>query len=273
MLLPCVVKRAPHGAGSSMAIPARSVAAIRAASFHFLASLFVAALAAALVFLVWYPYPYREIAGGRDLFFLVVGVDVVCGPLLTLVLFNPKKSRRELALDLSLVALVQLGALAYGLYTVAMARPVYLVYEVDRFRVVSVADIPEGQLKPELGGFHLLPWDGPKIIGVREPRDVDEKVKSIDLSMQGNEPSTRPDWWADYALSKKQVLLRAKPVAELREKRPNDKVTIEKAVRDIGMTEENLAWVPLTSFKSSDWVVFIDKQSTEIKAFAPVDGF
>lgn len=256
-----------------MALSVRGMAAIRAASFHFLASLFVAALAAALVFFVWYPYPYREIAGGRELFFLVVSVDVVCGPLLTLVLFNPKKSRRELTLDLSLVALVQLAALAYGLYTVAMARPVYLVFEVDRFRVVSVADIAEGQLKPELGGLHVLPWDGPKVIGVREPRDVDEKLKSIDLSLQGNEPSTRPDWWADYALSKKQVLLRGKSVSDLREKRPSNKAAIDRAVQDSGIAEENLVWLPLTSFKSTAWVVFFDKQSAQIKAYASVDGF
>lgn len=256
-----------------MALSVRSKAAVRAASLHFLASLFVAALAAALVFFIWYPYPYREIAGGRELFFLVVGVDVVCGPLLTLVLFNPQKSRRELTLDLSLVALVQLGALAYGLNTVAMARPVYLVYEVDRFRVVSVADIPQEQLKPELGGFHALPWYGPKVIGVREPRDSDEKFKSIELSMQGSEPSTRPDWWADYKLSKEQVLLRAKPVSALIEKRPGEKLVIAKAVEESGAAEESLAWVPMTSFKSTAWVVFFDKRSAEIRAFAPVDGF
>lgn len=77
-----------------------------------------------------------------------------------MVLFNPQKPRRELNADLGLVILVQLMALAYGLYSLALARPVYLAYEVDRFRVVSVADIQEGELKPEWEGFCRLPWLG-----------------------------------------------------------------------------------------------------------------
>ena len=51
-----------------------------AAFAHLGLSLAVAALAAALVFFVWYPYPYNEVSGGRELFFLVVAVDVVAVP-------------------------------------------------------------------------------------------------------------------------------------------------------------------------------------------------
>ena len=70
--------------------------ALKAASWHVLCSVGVALLAAAVVFGLWYPFPYRDLSGGRELFFLVVAVDVVCGPLLTLVLFNPAKPRAEL---------------------------------------------------------------------------------------------------------------------------------------------------------------------------------
>ena len=60
---------------------------LRASSIHLGISLLIAALAALLVFGLWYPYPYREISGGRDLFFLVVAVDVAMGPLITLAIF------------------------------------------------------------------------------------------------------------------------------------------------------------------------------------------
>jgi hypothetical protein len=63
---------------------------LQASAAHFALSLLVAALAAALVFGVWYPYPYREISGGRELFFIIVAVDVVMGPLLTFAVFNRK---------------------------------------------------------------------------------------------------------------------------------------------------------------------------------------
>ena len=64
-------------------------------------------------------------------------MDVVCGPLLTLVLASPRKSRRERWLDFSLIGLIQLAALAYGMHSVWVARPVALVFEVDRLVVVT----------------------------------------------------------------------------------------------------------------------------------------
>jgi hypothetical protein len=251
----------------------RGSTALRAAAVHFFFSVLVAAVAAALVFGLWYPFPYRDLAGGRELFLMVVAVDVVCGPLLTLVLFNPRKSRRELFLDLSLVALVQLAALGYGMYTVAQARPVYLVFEVDRFKVVSAPDIQPGALKPEAGGLHVLPWTGPLIIGVRDPRDPDEKLQSLDLSMQGLEPSARPDWWQSFELSKSQVLTRAKPIELLRKKQPSAASLIDQAIAESGERESALGWVPLTSFKSTSWVAFVDLGTAKVKAFAQVDGF
>ena len=113
----------------------------RAAAIHLTISLALAALAGLLVFAVWYPYPYREISGGRELFILVVTVDVVMGPLMTLAVFNLSKPRKELFRDLAVIAVLQIAALVYGLWTVAVARPVHLVFEIDRFRVVhSIRD-------------------------------------------------------------------------------------------------------------------------------------
>ena len=121
-----------------MVMKFRMQRALRAAALHLGGSLLVAALAGALVFGLWYPYPYRELAGGRELFLLIVVVDVVCGPLLTLVLYNPAKPRAELWRDLGLVVLIQLAALGYGLHVVWQARPVYMVQEVDRLKVIEL---------------------------------------------------------------------------------------------------------------------------------------
>lgn len=101
---------------------------LRASGIHLGLSLGIAALAAVVVFGLWYPYPYREISGGRSLFMLVVSVDVVMGPLITLVIFNRAKPRRELMVDFSVVALLQLAALSYGMWTVFVARPVHVVF-------------------------------------------------------------------------------------------------------------------------------------------------
>ena len=83
----------------------------RAATLHLGISMLVAASAAWLVFAVWYPYPYREISGGRELFTLVVSIDVILGPLMTLIIFNRSKPRAELVRDLAVVAMIQLAGL------------------------------------------------------------------------------------------------------------------------------------------------------------------
>ena len=63
-----------------MTVSYRFRAAGRASGIHLLYSLGVALMAALLVFGLWYPFPYRELAGGRELFLLVISEDVVCGP-------------------------------------------------------------------------------------------------------------------------------------------------------------------------------------------------
>ena len=53
-----------------------------------------------LVFGLWYPGPYRLLAAAH-LFVLLIGVDVVIGPLLTFAVSNRGKGRRAPARDLS----------------------------------------------------------------------------------------------------------------------------------------------------------------------------
>ena len=69
---------------------------LRAAAIHLALSALVAMLAGVLVFALWYPFPYRDVSGGSELFRLVVAVDVVLGPLITFAVFNRAKPRKEL---------------------------------------------------------------------------------------------------------------------------------------------------------------------------------
>ena len=85
---------------------------LRAAAIHLALSVAVAGLAGLLVFALWYPYPYREISGGRELFLLVVAVDIVIGPLITFAVFNRAKPVAELRRDLAVVAPAAAGRAA-----------------------------------------------------------------------------------------------------------------------------------------------------------------
>lgn len=236
-------------------------------------SALIAGTCAVIILGIWYPWPLSEMLGGISLFWLIVFVDVVCGPLLTLILWNPAKSRSERMVDMGLIAVVQLAALAYGVHTMAVARPAYLVFEVDRIRVVSVSEINLASLSEAAGRLGQLSWTGPKLISVRSPRSNDELIRSIDLSMAGVEPSLRPGWWQEYALAKPEVLRRAQPIDFLLEKRPTQAPLIRLTVEQSGVAMDELRWLPFTSKRQMDWIVLIHKDSAEIRGYAKVDGF
>lgn len=90
----------------------------------------------------WYPGGLLAVQGGEPILLSVAVITLALGPLLTLVLFRPKKKRtRELVLDISLILVLQLGAFGYGVWTLSIQRPVYLAFLHDRFFVVTPQDV------------------------------------------------------------------------------------------------------------------------------------
>ncbi len=72
----------------------------KAAGIHLSISILIGLVVGALLFGVWYPPPFFHAAGADMLVLLLVGVDVVLGPLLTLIVF--KSGKRGLKFDLAL---------------------------------------------------------------------------------------------------------------------------------------------------------------------------
>ena len=253
---------------------ARIRAAFRAFGIHFILSLAVAVLAAFVILGIWFPYPLRHLAGGIDLFWILIIVDVVCGPILTGVLYSPKKPQRELVMDLLLIIIIQLGALIYGVYSIAQARPVVLVFESDRFVAVTAAQVDTANLPQALPAWQSLSWSGPILLGTRKASDGQETLKSIELSLRGLEPSARPGWWQSYDESRPAVRQRMKPLSTLRtEQVPEAQSVIDAAVRKTGLPITQIHYLPLVSKKSLDqWVALLDAQANII-GYASVGGF
>ena len=246
---------------------------LKASGIHLTVSISLAILAALLVFLVWYPYPYREISGGRELFLLVVAVDVIMGPLLTLAVFNIRKPRKELTRDIAIIGVLQLAALAYGLWTVAEARPVHLVYEIDRFRVVHAIDVPTELLDRAPAGMKSLPWTGPTLLSVRDFKDSNESFEATMAAVKGVNLGARPDLWQSYEAAKPQMLARARPLAELKTRFPAQSATIDAVLASkSNRAASTVAYLPLAG-RNIFWTVLIDNTSAEILGFVPVDSF
>jgi hypothetical protein len=247
-------------------------AALRVSGFHLLCSVAVTLLAAALVFGLWYAYPYRELSGGRGLFLLVVAVDVVCGPLLTLVLFNPAKPRAELWRDLSLVALIQLGALGFGLFTVWQARPLFLVLEMDRFKVVMAPDLDSAAIAALPAAMQPGRLSGPVTVAIREPKDSKERNAVLFASVQGGRDyAERPEFYLPYeGAAALKSLQRAKPLAVFLQKQPDQQDAARKLALEKGA--DMAQWLYLPVIARQDWVAVLDRQG-QIQGFLCGDGF
>lgn len=245
---------------------------LRAAGIHLCLSLVVATLAAALVFGLWYPYPYREISGGRELFTLVVAVDVILGPLITLAIFDVGKPLKELRLDLAVVALIQLAGLGYGLWTVSLARPAHLVFEIDRFRVVHAAEIPEDLLDKVQAGVDALPLSGPTLLAVRPFKDNKEKFDATMIALQGVPLSARPDLWQPYEEATAAVLKAGKPVADLKRRFPARSAELDALLARLGRAPGATLWLPMAGRKVF-WTVLVDATTAQVVGYLPLDSF
>jgi len=245
----------------------------KAALIHLTANACVAAAVAALVFGVWYPWPYRDLSGGTELFGLVVGCDVVLGPVITFVIFDLRKRRSDLVRDLGIVVALQLAALAYGLHMASIARPVVLALEENRFRVVSAADVLDSELPQAPVALRSLSLFGPRLVYTSVPSDSKQKEQAVSLALQGYDIGTRPSLWKPWdADAQRAARANAKALGELARRRPAARADIDAAAARSGRPMASLAYIPVIALRG-DWVALIDATSGQIVGFAAVDGF
>jgi hypothetical protein len=244
---------------------------LRAAVIHLGVSACIAALAAGFVFLVWYPSSMSALAGGINLFSILVSVDVVMGPALTFVAASPGKPKRELARDLSIIVVLQLAAFCYGLYTMALARPVALVYEVDRFRVITAADIEPALLGEAPAELATLSWTGPKTIAVVKPTEAGELLRSIELGLAGVPLAALPKYWRTYASQAEAAWQRARPLSVLQARYPQTASQLAAISATANLPQSTLRFLPVQA-RHANAVAILAEPSARIVGYVPVDG-
>jgi hypothetical protein len=238
---------------------------------HFLITLLLAALAAALIFLIWFPNPFQTMMGGDKLFLLIVGCDLALGPLISLVIYNSKKPRKELIFDYVVVGVVQLAALAYGVYVMSGSRPIYVAHVKDRLEVVTAADIEETELQaaknPE---YRSRPIWGPKFVGTLVPPE--EEQDALFTALAGKDVSVRPRFFVDYPSMRAEILRNAKPLTLLEERHASAKPAVAAAQAELGIPEERLRWLPI-KLKRAFWTVLIDSETGYPVKYLEIDPY
>jgi hypothetical protein len=227
-----------------------------ASGIHLLLSATIAGTVVVFMLTVWYPWPLFEAAGGSHLTLILVAVDVTLGPLITLIIFKPGKW--GLKFDLTVIALLQLAALAYGIYTVYLARPVYLAYTVDRFEVVTVKDIdPEDLTKATRAEYKRLPLGRPRYVGAQMPTDLDAKQKILETSLAGKDLQMYPQYYVPYEQEAQNALEHAKALDVLLERDPE---AVRGYLDSAGRPQDSVKYLPLRA-QNKDAAVLIDAVS------------
>jgi hypothetical protein len=147
---------------------------LRAFGLHLLGSVSVLTLILGALYLGWYRWPGWYLTNVTTVVLVMIGVDVVIGPLLTFVIANPSKSRRELKRDIGIIVAAQLCALVYGSVSLWNGRPLYYGFADKMPQAIQAYDLEtsdaeEGRrLNPELAPhWYTLPrwvWE-PSVSG------------------------------------------------------------------------------------------------------------
>lgn len=95
---------------------------------------------------IWYPGFLFTTSGGWRAVQLIIGIDLILGPMLTLIVFDPRK--KSLRTDLTIIALVQTLALAGGSYTIYSTRPIAVIYHHPEFTTLYAGSELSEQLEP-----------------------------------------------------------------------------------------------------------------------------
>lgn len=192
----------------------------KASLVHLGISMLLVGAVAAYVIGFWYPPALLAMSHADKILLMLVGIDLVVGPLLTLLVFKPGKP--SLRFDLTVIALLQACFLAYGVFNLTVSRPVFLVADGAGFDLVFANDLAPALIakgaRPE---YRNLSLTGPLLVGARLPTDPKARSLVLESALSGKgDIESMPEYYAPYEevigsmLPKGKALVKASGLSE-----------------------------------------------------------
>lgn len=232
-----------------------------AALIHLLISAVLVSNVIGVIFWVWYPHPAFEAVGAFSMIRLLVAVDLVMGPMLTLVVY--KHGKPGLKFDLTVIAIMQIVALIYGSYTLYVEKPQYLVFAVDRIEFVSKRAVDQSDIRfDELRNkrfAELIP------VFARPPEDQAEYQRYLDSVMFEGKPDleSRAEYYEPWAAGADIIRQKIKPIEEIEAATPRERSNIQKAIDDYAKSHPDLGILPIGGIER-DVGMLLDRNTLEI---------
>ncbi|MEO5626355.1 MAG: TfpX/TfpZ family type IV pilin accessory protein [Dokdonella sp.] len=240
----------------------------KAASIHLSISVMIGLLSAAMVFGVWYPPPYSHAAGADQLVLVLLGVDAVLGPLLTLIVY--RHGKKGMRFDLAVIAIMQACAFSYGMSVVIAARPAFIVAVIDRFVIVTASDLAADDLaKGRELEFRTLSWSGPRLVYAQRPESRSERSDLLFSGVDGKDMEKFPKYYADYNEHAAAMLDRKLPLSKIHDT-PEAHAILDAWLLRHSRDRADVVWVPLVA-RRADMVMLLDRKDGEVLGALPID--
>ncbi|WP_445404251.1 TfpX/TfpZ family type IV pilin accessory protein [Acinetobacter vivianii] len=224
---------------------------------HLAISFFIALIVVGVVFFVWYPYPLAKAVGVTHIFLMMLAIDVIIGPLLGLLVY--KEGKKSLKMDLSIIILIQVLALGYGVYSIAQGRPAWLAYYVDRIQLVRNNEILDQNIEKALPQYQQPSWLKSQFVGVEFAKESSARKNDMFAEVLGGiSIAQKPERYVPLDKVKKQIQQRAQNLDVLNQF--NEKAVVQKT---LAKYPQATAFVPLKA-NAVDMTVLINKEKGEV---------
>jgi hypothetical protein len=242
---------------------------LKAFSLHLLSSATVLTLILGCLYFGWYRWPGWYLTDVTRVVLVMVCVDVVLGPTLTLIIANQKKSRRELARDIGIIVAIQLGALGYGSVSLWNGRPMYYAFSESVLQLVQAYDIDanEAKLGREQNPTLAPHWYSlPRWVWAPLPQDADERGKIVSAAVSGGDDViSMPRYFKPWKEGVPSLRSQLKKVDDVAYFAKSEKKKLKDKMKAAGMADDQLNTMPLTG-RGHPLLAVIDPASLKITA-------
>jgi hypothetical protein len=242
---------------------------LKAFSLHLLSSATILTLILGCLYFGWYRWPGWYLTDVTTVVLVMVCVDVVLGPTLTLIVANKDKPRRVLARDIGIIVAVQLCALIYGSVSLWSGRPLYYAFSENVLQLVQAYDIDadEAKLGREQNPAFAPHWYSlPRWIWAPLPQDLDERKRIFEAAISGGDDViSMPRYFKRWEEGLPALRNQLKKVDAVGYFSKSEKKTLRDKMKAAGLADDQMNTMPLTG-RGHPLLAVIDPESLKIKA-------
>jgi hypothetical protein len=247
---------------------------LRFFGLHLVASVVVLTLVLGSFYLGWYRWPGWYLADALRVVAAVAGVDLALGPVLTFIIAQSSKPRRELMRDIAIIVVIQLLALSYGAMSLWKGRPLYYAYSEGVLQVVQAYDIDgqEADLARQQNPEFAPHWYSlPRWIWAPLPKDPGEHDRIMKSAIAGGDDViSMPRYFKPWQQGLPELRERLKKVDEQAFFSGAEKKVLKQRLQAAGLPTDGRNAMAFTG-RARPLLAIFDPASLKIEALIKVD--